>query len=136
MPDGLTSSFAAVPYPDVPAPPAQLRGTYVVSARVARTGPGGAGIVAPLRELDAERAGELPRRTGPAADLRCVVRVSHLGGRSRGRCRTRCRRGRGGSWCGGCRPTTRSAGRSTSPSARATGVRGCTTPERGRGSPG
>ncbi|MEV5144171.1 FAD-binding oxidoreductase [Streptomyces sp. NPDC052727] len=119
VPDGLTSSFAAVPYPDVPALPPHLRGTYVVSVRVAHTGPGGADIVAPLREigpvlsdslrempyaeshtihsdpdfphayygdsavlreLDVERAGELLRRTGPAADLMCVVQVNHLGG--------------------------------------------------------
>ncbi|MFF8903686.1 hypothetical protein [Streptomyces olivaceoviridis] len=64
----------------VPALPPRLRGTYVVSVRVAHTGPGGAGIVAPLRELDAERAGELLRRTGPAADLMGAVRVNHLGG--------------------------------------------------------
>lgn len=119
VPDGLTSSFAAVPYPDVPALPPHLRGTYVVSVRVAHTGPGGPDIVAPLREigpvlsdslrempyaeshtihsdpdfphayygdsavlreLDVERAGELLRRTGPAADLMCVVQVNHLGG--------------------------------------------------------
>lgn len=51
VPDGLTSSFAAVPYPDVPALPPHLRGRYVLSVRVAYTGPDGDQLVAPLREL-------------------------------------------------------------------------------------
>ncbi|MCI3269626.1 FAD-binding oxidoreductase [Streptomyces cylindrosporus] len=51
VPDGLTSSFAAVPYPDLPALPPQLRGRYVVSVRVAYTGTDGPEITAPLREL-------------------------------------------------------------------------------------
>jgi FAD/FMN-containing dehydrogenase len=51
VPDGLTSSFAAVPYPDLPALPPHLRGRYVVSVRVAYTGTGGAELVSPLREL-------------------------------------------------------------------------------------
>ncbi|MGC0332003.1 FAD/FMN-containing dehydrogenase [Streptomyces sp. SAI-170] len=51
VPDGLTSSFAAVPYPDVPALPERLRGRYVLSVRVAYTGADGERIVAPLREL-------------------------------------------------------------------------------------
>ncbi|MEV6056315.1 FAD-binding oxidoreductase [Streptomyces sp. NPDC052107] len=51
VPDGLTSSFAAVPYPDLPALPPHLRGTYVVSVRVAHTGADGERIVAPLREI-------------------------------------------------------------------------------------
>jgi FAD/FMN-containing dehydrogenase len=51
VPDGLTSSFAAVPYPDLPALPPHLRGRYVVSVRVAHTGAGGERIVAPLREI-------------------------------------------------------------------------------------
>ncbi|MFF4499869.1 FAD-binding oxidoreductase [Streptomyces sp. NPDC001401] len=51
VPDGLTSSFAAVPYPDIPALPPHLRGRYVVSVRVAYTGTGGEQLVAPLREL-------------------------------------------------------------------------------------
>ncbi|MFI9251690.1 FAD-binding oxidoreductase [Streptomyces sp. NPDC053069] len=51
VPDGLTSSFAAVPYPDLPALPPHLRGTYVVSIRVAWTGTDGERIVAPLREI-------------------------------------------------------------------------------------
>ncbi|MPY64431.1 FAD-binding oxidoreductase [Streptomyces spongiae] len=53
VPDTLTSSFAAVPYPDVPALPPRLRGRYVVSVRVAYTGTGADGerLVAPLRAL-------------------------------------------------------------------------------------
>ncbi|MFI2200966.1 FAD-binding oxidoreductase [Streptomyces sp. NPDC020192] len=51
VPDGLTSSFAAVPYPDQPALPPPLRGTYVVSIRVAHTGADGDALVAPLREI-------------------------------------------------------------------------------------
>ncbi|MFF4687323.1 FAD-binding oxidoreductase [Streptomyces sp. NPDC001307] len=51
VPDGLTSSFAAVPYPDLPALPPHLRGRYVVSVRVAHTGADGDRIVAPLREI-------------------------------------------------------------------------------------
>ncbi|WBO66353.1 FAD-binding oxidoreductase [Streptomyces camelliae] len=51
VPDGLTSSFAAVPYPDLPALPPHLRGTYVVSVRVAYTGDDGEALVAPLRRL-------------------------------------------------------------------------------------
>ena len=50
VPDGLTSSFAAVPYPDIPALPPHLRGRYVVSVRVAYTGADGEQLVAPLRE--------------------------------------------------------------------------------------
>lgn len=51
VPDGLTSSFAAVPYPDLPALPPGLRGRYVVSVRVAHTGADGRQLVAPLREI-------------------------------------------------------------------------------------
>jgi FAD/FMN-containing dehydrogenase len=51
VPDGLTSSFAAVPYPDLPALPPHLRGRYVLSVRVAHTGADGERLVAPLREL-------------------------------------------------------------------------------------
>ncbi|WTW17548.1 FAD-binding oxidoreductase [Streptomyces sp. NBC_00019] len=51
VPDGLTSSFAAVPYPDVPALPPHLRGRYVLSVRVAYTGGDGERLVAPLREI-------------------------------------------------------------------------------------
>jgi hypothetical protein len=51
VPDGLTSSFAAVPYPDIPAMPPRLRGRYVISVRVAHTGADGERLVAPLREI-------------------------------------------------------------------------------------
>ncbi|GAA3823840.1 FAD-binding oxidoreductase [Streptomyces coacervatus] len=51
VPDGLTSSFSAVPYPDLPALPPHLRGRYVVSVRIAYTGTDGGQLVAPLREL-------------------------------------------------------------------------------------
>ncbi|MEU1037230.1 FAD-binding protein [Streptomyces sp. NPDC005907] len=53
VPDGLTSSFAAVPYPDVPGVPPRLRGRYAVSVRVAHPGPAAEGeqLVAPLREI-------------------------------------------------------------------------------------
>ncbi|MGW2647625.1 FAD-binding oxidoreductase [Streptomyces sp. NPDC001393] len=51
VPDEMTSSFAAVPYPDLPALPPHLRGTYVVSIRVAHTGGDGDALVAPLREI-------------------------------------------------------------------------------------
>ncbi|MEY9991358.1 FAD/FMN-containing dehydrogenase [Streptomyces sp. V4I8] len=53
VPDGLTSSFAAVPYPDIPALPPRLRGRYVVSVRVAYTGADGDRVVAPLRRIGA-----------------------------------------------------------------------------------
>ncbi len=51
VPDELTSSFAAVPYPDIPALPPHLRGRYVLSVRVAWTGSRAEGerLVAPLR---------------------------------------------------------------------------------------
>ncbi|MGW2379039.1 FAD-binding oxidoreductase [Streptomyces sp. NPDC001658] len=51
VPEGLTSSFAAVLYPDLPALPPRLRGRYVVSVRVAYTGTDGERLVAPLREV-------------------------------------------------------------------------------------
>ncbi|MER6354366.1 FAD-binding oxidoreductase [Streptomyces sp. NPDC001634] len=51
VPDGLTSSFAAVPYPDIPVLPPYLRGRYVLSVRVAYTGTDGGQLVAPLREI-------------------------------------------------------------------------------------
>ncbi|BBC36356.1 hypothetical protein SGFS_076500 [Streptomyces graminofaciens] len=50
VPSTLTSSFAAVPYPDAPGLPPELRGRYVVSVRVAYTGDDGERLVAPLRE--------------------------------------------------------------------------------------
>lgn len=36
VPDGLTSPFAAVPYPDPPTLPPHLRGRYVASVRLLR----------------------------------------------------------------------------------------------------
>ncbi|GHJ37597.1 FAD-binding oxidoreductase [Streptomyces sp. TS71-3] len=53
LPDGLTSSLAAVPYPDLPALPEGLRGRYVLSVRIAYPGSADEGerLVAPLRAL-------------------------------------------------------------------------------------
>ncbi|MER7926946.1 FAD-binding oxidoreductase [Streptomyces sp. NPDC096057] len=53
VPDELTSSFAAVPYPDIPALPPHLRGRYVLSVRVAFTGSEAEGeqLLAPLRKF-------------------------------------------------------------------------------------
>ncbi|WP_225832149.1 FAD-binding oxidoreductase [Streptomyces sp. NK08204] len=51
VPDGLTSSFAAVPYPDLPALPPHLRGRYVIAVRIAHTGADGPELVAPLRGI-------------------------------------------------------------------------------------
>jgi FAD/FMN-containing dehydrogenase len=51
VPAGLTSSLAALVYPDLPMLPPHLRGQYVVSVRVAFTGSAEEGerLVAPLR---------------------------------------------------------------------------------------
>ncbi|MFI7399314.1 FAD-binding oxidoreductase [Streptomyces sp. NPDC049541] len=70
VPEGLTSSFAAVPYPDVPALPPQLRGRYVVSVRVAYTGADSEQLVAPLRELGPVLADSL--REMPYAESRTI----------------------------------------------------------------
>jgi len=70
VPDGLTSSFAAVPYPDLPALPPHLRGRYAVSVRVAYTGSGGDELVAPLRELGPVLADSL--REMPYADSHTI----------------------------------------------------------------
>ncbi|AZM53253.1 FAD-linked oxidoreductase [Streptomyces sp. WAC 01529] len=53
LPDELTSSLAAVVYPDLPQLPPPLRGRYLVSVRVAFTGAAAEGerLVAPLRAL-------------------------------------------------------------------------------------
>ncbi|MGW5661151.1 FAD-binding oxidoreductase [Streptomyces sp. NPDC003758] len=51
VPDSLTSSFAAVPYPDLPALPPHLCGRYLVSIRIAHTGADGERLTAPLREI-------------------------------------------------------------------------------------
>ncbi|MFI8965656.1 FAD-binding oxidoreductase [Streptomyces sp. NPDC053493] len=52
LPRTLTSSLAALVYPDLPALPPHLRGRYVLSVRVAFTGDASEGerLVAPLRE--------------------------------------------------------------------------------------
>ncbi|WP_190013658.1 FAD-binding oxidoreductase [Streptomyces lucensis] len=51
VPDGLTSSFTAVAYPDAPTLPPHLRGTYLVSVTVAYTGEDGEDVTAPLRKI-------------------------------------------------------------------------------------
>ncbi|GKQ34523.1 FAD-binding oxidoreductase [Streptomyces sp. A012304] len=51
VPASVTSSFAAVPYPDLPVLPVRLRGRYVLSVRVAATAADGEALVAPLREI-------------------------------------------------------------------------------------
>ncbi|MGN5635046.1 FAD-binding oxidoreductase [Streptomyces sp. AC154] len=53
VPDALTSSVAALVYPDVPQTPEAVRGRYVVSVRVAYTGSAADGerLVAPLRAI-------------------------------------------------------------------------------------
>ncbi|MEU5581330.1 FAD-binding oxidoreductase [Streptomyces huasconensis] len=53
LPEELTSSLAAVVYPEIPQLPPHLRGRYLVSVRVAFTGPADEGerLVAPLRAL-------------------------------------------------------------------------------------
>ncbi|MFD4480916.1 FAD-binding oxidoreductase [Streptomyces sp. NPDC058471] len=53
VPDELTSSVAALVYPDIPQLPPHLRGRYLVTVRVAYTGPEETGerLVAPLREI-------------------------------------------------------------------------------------
>ncbi|WP_030314544.1 FAD-binding oxidoreductase [Streptomyces sp. NRRL B-3229] len=70
VPSTLTSSFAAVPYPDLPALPPQLRGRYVVSVRVAYTGTDGDRLLAPLRELGPVLADSL--REMPYADSHTI----------------------------------------------------------------
>lgn len=53
VPDALTSSVSALVYPDIPQLPDHLRGRYLVSVRVACTGPEEEGerLVAPLRAI-------------------------------------------------------------------------------------
>ncbi|MCX5246021.1 FAD-binding oxidoreductase [Streptomyces sp. NBC_00201] len=70
VPEGLTSSFAAVPYPDIPALPPHLRGRYVVSVRVAYTGADGEELTAPLREFGPVLADSL--REMPYAESRTI----------------------------------------------------------------
>ncbi|MEV8002507.1 FAD-binding oxidoreductase [Streptomyces parvus] len=53
VPETLTSSLSALPYPDLPQVPEEVRGRYVVSVRVAFTGDAAEGerLVAPLRAI-------------------------------------------------------------------------------------
>ncbi|WP_282794739.1 FAD-binding oxidoreductase [Streptomyces sp. CC224B] len=53
VPDEVTSSVAALVYPDLPQLPPHLRGRYLVTVRVAFTGPAEEGerLVAPLRAI-------------------------------------------------------------------------------------
>ncbi|MFD3976125.1 FAD-binding oxidoreductase [Streptomyces cyaneofuscatus] len=53
VPDAVTSSLAALVYPDLPRLPEELRGRYVISVRVAFTGGVAEGerLVAPLRAI-------------------------------------------------------------------------------------
>jgi hypothetical protein len=65
LPDELTSSVTALPYPDLPMVPEHLRGRYVAKVHVAYTGPidEGERLVAPLRAavpLLADTLGQLP----------------------------------------------------------------------------
>ncbi len=70
VPDGLTSSFAAVPYPDLPALPPRLRGRYVLSVRVAWTGADGDRLTAPLRGIAPVLSDSL--RTMPYTDSHTI----------------------------------------------------------------
>ncbi|TWF79079.1 FAD/FMN-containing dehydrogenase [Pseudonocardia hierapolitana] len=64
LPDGLTSSIGALPYPDLPMVPEHLRGRYVAQVRIAWTGSAAEGerLVAPLRAAvpTTGSLGELP----------------------------------------------------------------------------
>jgi hypothetical protein len=64
LPDGLTSSIGALPYPDLPMVPEHLRGRYVAQVRIAWTGSAedGERLVAPLRAAvpTTGNLGELP----------------------------------------------------------------------------
>jgi hypothetical protein len=64
LPDELTSSIGALPYPDLPMVPAHLRGRYVAQVRIAYTGSAAEGerLVAPLRAAvpTTGTLGELP----------------------------------------------------------------------------
>ncbi len=64
LPDGLTSSIGALPYPDLPMVPEHLRGRYVAQVRIAWTGSAEEGerLVAPLRAAmpTTGSLGELP----------------------------------------------------------------------------
>ncbi|MFD7528246.1 FAD-binding oxidoreductase [Streptomyces sp. NPDC059849] len=65
VPDALTSSLAAIRYPDLPQVPEPLRGRYVISVRVAYTGGAAEGerLVAPLRAIGPALADSLREMT-------------------------------------------------------------------------
>jgi FAD/FMN-containing dehydrogenase len=65
VPDALTSSLAAIRYPDLPQLPEPLRGRYVISVRVAYTGSAAEGerLVAPLRAIGPAAADSLREMT-------------------------------------------------------------------------
>ncbi|MEU9462424.1 FAD-binding protein [Streptomyces sp. NPDC048312] len=65
VPDTLTSSLAAIGYPDLPQLPGPLRGRYVISVRVAYTGSAAEGerLVAPLRAIGPAVADSLREMT-------------------------------------------------------------------------
>jgi hypothetical protein len=70
VPKTLTSSLAALPYPDMPQLPEEVRGRYVVSVRVVFTGEAAEGerLVAPLREIGlalADSLREMPYTESP-----------------------------------------------------------------------
>jgi FAD/FMN-containing dehydrogenase len=64
LPDELTSSIGALPYPDLPMVPEHLRGKYIAQVRIAYTGSAAEGerLVAPLRAAvpTTGTLGELP----------------------------------------------------------------------------
>lgn len=71
VPDALTSSVAALVYPDIPQVPEAMRGRYVVSVRVAYSGTPAEGerLVAPLRAIGpvlADSLREMPYTDSPA----------------------------------------------------------------------
>ncbi|WP_405712619.1 MULTISPECIES: FAD-binding oxidoreductase [unclassified Streptomyces] len=72
VPDTLTSSLAAIRYPDLPQLPEPLRGRYVISVRVAYTGSAAQGerLVAPLRAIGPAAADSL--REMPYADSHTI----------------------------------------------------------------
>ncbi|QYN34410.1 FAD-binding oxidoreductase [Pseudonocardia sp. DSM 110487] len=89
LPDGLTSSIGALPYPDVPMVPDHLRGRYVAQVRIAWTGSAADGerLVAPLRaavrmtgtlgELPYTRAAEIfnePDQSHPYTGTNAMLR--------------------------------------------------------------
>ncbi|MEU3222419.1 FAD-dependent oxidoreductase [Streptomyces sp. NPDC006976] len=70
LPAAVTSSVAALAYPGIPQVPEELRGRYVVSVRVAFTGPAREGerLIAPLRAIGpvlADSLREMPYTESP-----------------------------------------------------------------------